>query len=219
MAVGEDKAPDISFFAELTDVLINENVATEPVHNPSGDSSAQPAEVHENSAVTWDDEDDFEGVAPSTSSTSVTATVNTSPLELQPSSAADTRPSTQLVDDYLLAMRRALVELGDGLTNEALIKATERVVALTTSNQLNSLLHSAGSRSELTSRGGAGRGKIRVQPTSISRRQEGQPRGAARLGKGRRPKDAANLPSKRRRCLAENVQANVANAKAHGPGH
>ncbi|KAF0295676.1 hypothetical protein FJT64_006855 [Amphibalanus amphitrite] len=222
VAVGEDKAPDVSFFGELTDAPISEKVATEPIlPKPSEGDSGHPGGTEDASCAIWDD-DDFEAAVPGpSSSANASETVDVSPSELRRDSSVGQKPSTEVIDGYWSTMRRALLKYGDGQTNSALIRATGTVAALKTSNQLNSYLQSAGPRSECLSRGGAGRGKIRVQPTSISRRPEGQPRGAARLGKGRRPKDCggATAPAKRRRCLAGNVSANVPNAKGHGAGH
>ena len=129
-------------------------------------------------------------------------------------------PTTQLwTEHWRQGPITSLAAHGDGLTDEALKRATIQLNNIGSSVQLNSLLHSAGPSSGCSYRGGAGRGKIRVQPTSISRRAEGQPRGAARLGKGRRPDALPRKPAKRRRCLADSVAANVANAKSHGAGH
>lgn len=88
--------------------------------------------------------------------------------------------------------------------------------SVTSTNGFNSQLHSIGSA---VRSGGAGRGKIPCQPTSISRRANGRPRGAAALCKGRRPAGAATASSKRTRNLAENVKKNLANAKSQGSGH
>ena len=82
---------------------------------------------------------------------------------------------------------------------------------------LNSMLHSLGS--DLCTKG-AGRGKIRCQPASIAGGAAGKPRGAAPLGKGRKPNTlSANAKSKRPRNLAQNIAKNLANAKSHGSGH
>ena len=83
-------------------------------------------------------------------------------------------------------------------------------------NQLNSILQTLGSG--LCSKG-AGREKIRCQPTSIARRKAGKPRGAAPLVKGRKPGVLRNPRPKRPRNLSQNVAQNVANAKSHGSGH
>lgn len=63
-------------------------------------------------------------------------------------------------------------------------------------------------------------GKIRVQPTSVSRRRDGVSRGSKRLPMGR-PSSATtvNRIKKRAHKLSVNINANVANAKSHGAGH
>ena len=94
---------------------------------------------------------------------------------------------------------------------EALRKARRRIGSIKSSNQLESILHTLGTN-QLNR--GAGRGKIKCQPTSIARRAPGKPRGAAPLTKGRRPSENPTRP-KRPRSLAKNIDANVANAKSH----
>lgn len=98
----------------------------------------------------------------------------------------------------------------------ALDKFMQRIKALKTANQYHSFLHGTGSS---VKNGGAGRGKIPCQPTSIARRSTGNPRGAASLSKGRRPTGTATSQAKRPRNLAHNILYNVANAKSHGNNH
>lgn len=90
----------------------------------------------------------------------------------------------------------AIRRVSDGNTDEALARGIRDFRNVRTASQLNTILISAGSRAETLARGGAGRGKIRVQPTSVSRRAEGQPRGAARLAQGRRPSALPEKPPK-----------------------
>lgn len=108
----------------------------------------------------------------------------------------------------------ALQKAGAHFGNKDSIPALDRFIQRTNSIQSTNQFTSCALRS-----GGAGRGKIPCQPTSISRRSTGRPRGAAPLCKGRRPAGAAAPPSKRPRNLALNIQNNVANAKSHGSGH
>ena len=86
--------------------------------------------------------------------------------------------------------------------------------AVKTTNQLNTILHML----TATSKRGAGRGKIPCQPTTLARRKPGRPRGAAPLGKGRRP-NIVKMKSKRPRNISLNIRENVANAKSHGSNH
>lgn len=97
-------------------------------------------------------------------------------------------------------------------TAEALEKFNSRLNAIQTPAQLMSLLHA--SHSDSLPRRNGGR-RIRCQPTAISRRQCNAPRGAAPLGKGRRPSCVSVPSTKRPRNLAYNVERNQANAKTH----
>lgn len=64
------------------------------------------------------------------------------------------------------------------------------------------------------------RGKIRVQPTSISRRKGNITRGSKRIPAGRRPKNyVVNGKTKRPNNLAQSISKNKPNAKKHGRGH
>ena len=200
LAVGESEAPPQAFFSDIhvrtAPAAGEKQLPPEDQSNPS--TSRQPTDP------TWDDEEEFQG-----------------PVE-GPSSGSDSgeeHPTPAAVAAYHEAFNKAIAAYGDGLTDEALARATHRLNTVKSSSDLNSLLHSAGPGAGCADRGGAGRGKIRVQPSSISRRAEGQVRGAARLGKGRRPDSLPGKPVKRRRCLAASVAANVANAKSHGAGH
>lgn len=83
--------------------------------------------------------------------------------------------------------------------------------SIKTTNQLNSFLHDFSTDKK---RGGAGRGKIPCQPTSIARRNAGKPRGAASLGKGRKP-GICKTTEKKGYNLALNVSNNEANGKCH----
>ena len=104
---------------------------------------------------------------------------------------------------------------GNADTLPSLKKFIGRIRSIKSTNQLNSFLNSMGSYVKK----GAGRGKIPCQPTSIARRSPGMPRGAATIGKGRRPSKTLTSRSKRPHNLAHNVKSNVANAKSHGTGH
>lgn len=106
-----------------------------------------------------------------------------------------------------------LHRLGDNTSRTSIEAFMKKVKVLKSTNHLNSFLHSCGSLFKLS---GAGRGKIPCQPTSVSRRSIGMPRGAAPLGKGRKRKaDLLVKAAKRRRNLALNVLQNQPNAKSH----
>ena len=61
--------------------------------------------------------------------------------------------------------------------------------------------------------------KIKVQPTALSRRRLGLPRGSSCLPAGRPAKGIMNKRAKRSRSLAENIKLDQPNAKGHGTGH
>jgi len=96
---------------------------------------------------------------------------------------------------------------------EALRKATARMRTVTTATSFASFFHNTGGFRRY--RAGAA---IRVQPTSLARRRPGVTRGSKRLPCGR-PPAGCGPKRKRARCLAENIAANVPNAKSHGYGH
>ena len=126
-----------------------------------------------------------------------------------PSKASD-------IELFLSRMRKKLDKDYNSETSLALEAAWKRFERTKTGNQKNSVLHTIGTG--VLNRG-AGRGKNRCQPTSIARRGPGKPRGAAPLGKWRRPSNLSTPKSKRPRCLSDNIEANVANGKSHGSGH
>ncbi len=59
--------------------------------------------------------------------------------------------------------------------------------------------------------------KIKVQPTSISRRR-GLVKSSKKLPSGRPPLCAKRI-SKKKRQLSQNIKNNTQNAKSHGVGH
>lgn len=99
------------------------------------------------------------------------------------------------------------------MCQEALRKAIVRMQSVNTACSFASFFHSGGGFRRY--RAGA---TIHVQPTSLSRRRPGITRGSKKLPCGR-PPAGCGPKRKRRRCLAENVAANVPNAKSHGYGH
>lgn len=130
-----------------------------------------------------------------------------------------TKPSEAVVEK-ITAIHDTLLHLAtrfeDQQTLEGMEKLLSRLNSVRTSNQLNSLLHCTGS----VSMHGAGRGKIPCQPTSVARRSDGMPRGAAPIGKGRKRKGChIDKAMKRERNLALNISLNQPNAKSHGSGH
>lgn len=126
--------------------------------------------------------------------------------------AEDIISQTQEATELLV---KACAKYGNADTLIGIKKFKDRLRLIKSTNQLNSFLNIMGS----SMKKGAGRGKIPCQPTSIARRPPGMPRGAATIGKGRRPSASSTPRSKRPHKLAQNVKSNVANAKSHGTGH
>ena len=109
------------------------------------------------------------------------------------------------IEEFVAALQTATEKYGNSDTAAGLKQATQRLKNIKSTNMLNSVLHTIGS--SVCTRGiGTGRGKIPCQPTSIARRGPGQPRGAAPLGKGRRPSCLLNnRGGKRPRNLSVNI--------------
>lgn len=106
--------------------------------------------------------------------------------------------------------------IGKFKNQETPVKQAKAIInSIKTTNHLNSFLHNSSIDKK---RGGAGRGKIPWQPTSVARRNPGRPRSAAPLGKGRKP-GIIKTTETREHNLALNISNNVANAKSHGKGH
>jgi len=136
--------------------------------------------------------------------------------DMQPLSIEGTSPDMHpVLADAIGALQQKYNEYScaPGCRN-ALQKFTDRLHAVRSSSSLCSLLHNPG----LYRRYRAG-SMIRVQPTSVSRRQLTVTRGSKKLPAGRPPLTSSGPVRKRRRCLAANVRANVPNAKSHGVGH
>ena len=136
--------------------------------------------------------------------------------DMQPLSIEGTSPDMHpVLADAIGALQQKYNEYGcaPGCRN-ALQKFTDRLHAVRSSSSLCSLLHNPG----LYRRYRAG-SMIRVQPTSVSRRQLTVTRGSKKLPAGRPPLTSSGPVRKRRHCLAANVRANVPNAKSHGVGH
>jgi hypothetical protein len=120
---------------------------------------------------------------------------------------------------------RELLERFPRDTNVSLGMAAMRKTMrkFTNANGIASALHLFGKES-VGAAGGRSK-KISVQPTAISRRSEGKPRGCSALSKGaprKRKNEEANIAGnakKRPRNLILNVQLNRPNAKSHGSSH
>lgn len=195
LALGEEKSPPEGFFKSLKEVQSKESDKEncEPVIE--GDSSDNCTQVPMETETP-------DVMAASASSITVKEHVEVEDIIAQSQEAAE-------------ALVKTCARYGNSDTLMGIQKFLGRLKFIKTTNQLNSFLNVTGS----TMRKGAGRGKIPCQPTSIARRTPGMPRGAATLGKGRRPSTTQASRPKRPHNLAYNVKSNVANAKSHGTGH
>ena len=118
------------------------------------------------------------------------------------------------IEDMLVTLKEVYKKFGDGESPKALDIWVKRIKSIKSSSQFNSYFSSFGS--SMIRIGGAGRGKIPCQPSSIVRREAGLPRGAAPIGKGRKRKNA-HVPrvTKQPRNLALSILNNQPNAKSH----
>lgn len=102
------------------------------------------------------------------------------------------------------------------LPSTILQKLTQNLKNIKTNQQFASFIHSVNTSARTINR----RGKIRVQPTSISRRICNITRGSKRIPAGRRPEHNVNKGKLRRsNNLSQSVSKNIPNAKKHGRGH
>ena len=111
---------------------------------------------------------------------------NTSGDDNDPATSNHNKPSKPFVDKLKL-LHDSIYELAAQYEDEQSLGALERLIDrvgnVRSSNQLNSLLQCTG-----VALPSAGRGRIPCQPTSIARHQQGMPRGAAPISKGRKRK-------------------------------
>lgn len=192
LAVGEEKAPKEAFFTNLSDCNNKElKMQCDGVENNEKVDKVITGNNVE--LMVTDDSEDF-----------------------KENFVEDNAAVMTKVQEATESILKAAARFGNKDFLEPLNKIIQNMNSVTSTNSFNSQLHSIGSA---VRRGGAGRGKIPCQPTSVSRRANGRPRGAAPLCKGWRPAGAATAASKRARNLAENVNKNLANAKSHVSGH
>ena len=134
--------------------------------------------------------------------------------------AADSLATTEdtdsptTIEDLLVTLKKVYKKFGDGESPKAIDILVKRLKSIKSSSQFNNYCYSYGSSRIRI--GGAGRGKIPCQPSSIARKEPGLPRGAAPIGKGRK-RMKAHIPrvAKRPRNLALSILNNQANAKSH----
>ncbi|XP_064109014.1 uncharacterized protein LOC135217211 [Macrobrachium nipponense] len=155
MAVGQEKVPDVAFFRKL-----NEDGGFEIT------GKAEIKEIDSEKTENLDMEEEPQDPISRT--------------ETMSSSDADDFASRKISRDVADAIVRVSARYRNSSTDLELKKFLRRLDSVKTANRMNSLLHCTGSAIR---NGGAGRGKIPCQPTSITRRSTGRPRGAAPLCK------------------------------------
>ncbi|KAF0734469.1 SWIM-type domain-containing protein [Aphis craccivora] len=95
-------------------------------------------------------------------------------------------------------------------------KLAKNLKNIKTNQQFTNFIHSVNTSARTINR----RGKIRVQPTSISRRKGNVTRGSKRIPAGRRPEHYVVKGNIRRpHNLDQNILKSKPNAKKHGRGH
>ena len=123
-------------------------------------------------------------------------------LEVTSSSSATIAQKADAAAEFL---RSLILKHGSKETDDSLAVFTTRMKNIKNDAQYHSFLRTAGS--SLFLRNGSLRRKILCQPTSVSRRRSGEPRGRGRLLRGG--------GMKRKRNLSSNINKIVPNAKAH----
>ena len=195
VALGIDKVPELSFFCDL-----QESPPDELVHNDGNNvlKNASNIEVEAQALHSGSEESTSDN-----GSSDFTDEASTLRLPLD------------IANDIKDVMLEMFNRFGDDNTRVGMEAMLKKLKSAKTGSQYNSYLFSLGS--SMSRIQGAGRGKIPCQPTSISRRGPGMPRGAAPLGKGRKRKNSLLLKAaKRPRNLAYNIACNQANGKSHG---
>ena len=189
LALGKESAPSADFWASMHDQESTEE------HNDALDP--QPSEASSSSNVI---------VEPSLNQPEPTILLN-----------------PELSENTFIRNKQLLQEFCDGLeekfgsamyseeTTKALSAAVRNVKRITTAAQATRLCHCFNSSVTYTTSGR----KIGVQPSGISRRAPGMPRGSEALPSGRPPKGAPPRRGRRKHNLQFNVDKNQANAKKH----
>ncbi|XP_066958989.1 uncharacterized protein [Macrobrachium rosenbergii] len=226
IALGNENVPSLEFFATLHDnseqfqsdcvkECDKNTQATAYRHNEDSDGTQMPSTTFQHNNTNSDD-------------TQMPSTVhcnNKNKFEKSTDSDDDDcktsnpkRRSKQIMEklDILTeTIKHSAALYGDELTVGDIEKLTNRFRNVRTSDQLHSLFQCTGAALPCV-----GRGKIPCQPTSIARRQQGMPRGAAPITKGRKRKgNLIHKTLKRQRNLSLNISQNVMNAKSHGSDH
>ena len=112
--------------------------------------------------------------------------------------------------DEIAAQISHKLNLRASTSSAALKKMKQQVNSVRTSAQLNSMISCFGRKAF-----GNSHRKIPVQPTAVSRRCTGLPRGIAPLGNGRPPKALPKSQRKRKRNLTTDIGINQPNATSH----
>jgi len=197
IAVGLEKAPSLSFFANANSSIDNTNndftCSTTLLYDNTDEASVSGL-AREHETENEDRNDD-----------------NTQNV------VSDYYQENKLQLENFFSTTKAKMEpmLHSRETMEALQKAKFTLPAMHSGAQILSTLHAFGKTSAVYKNFGR---KIGCQPTALSRRRVHQPRGCVPLAKGR-PPSCTKAGRKRKRNLASNIALNQQNAKTHGHNH
>jgi len=193
-AVGLEKAPSLSFFAN----------ANSPIDNTSNDFMCSTTLLCDNT-----DEASVSGPAREHETENEDRNDDNTQNEV-PDYYQENKKQLENFCSTLKAKMESMLHSRE--TMEALQKANFTLSAMHSGAQILSPLHAFGKMSAVYKNFGR---TIRCQPTALSRRRAHQPRGCALVAKDR-PPSCIKAGRKRKRNLASNVVLNQQNAKTHG---
>ena len=196
-AVGLEKAPSLSFFAN----------ANSPIDNTSNDFTCSTTLLCDNT-----DEASVSGLAREHETENEDRNDDNTQSEV-PDYYQENKPQLENLCSTLKAKMEPMLHWRE--TTEALQKANFTLPAMHSGAQILSALHAFGKTSAVYKNFGR---KIRCQPTALSRRRAHQPRGCAPSAKGK-PPSCIKAGRKRKRNLASTIAMNQQNAKTHGHNH
>jgi len=197
IAVGLEKAPSLSFFAN----------ANSPIDNTSNDFTCSTTLLCDNT-----DEAPVSGLAREHETENEDRNDDNTQNEV-PDYYQENKQQLENFCSTLKAKMEPMLHSRE--TMEALQKANFTLSAMQSGAHILSTLHVFGKTSVVYKNFGR---KIRCQPTALSRRRTYQPGGCAPVAKGR-PPSCIKTGRKRKRNLASNIALNQQNAKTHGHNH
>ena len=169
VAVGEENAPPIEFFSDLE---VKPPVEYEGCPEHSQDECFNEASGSQ-----------VEALPPT-----IHAVLPTTSEAVDSLATTEVKDSPTTIEYLLVTLKEVYKKFGDGESPKALDIWVKRLKSVKSSSQFNSYFSSFGS--SMIRIGGAGRGKIPCQLSSIAKREAALPRGAAPIGKGRKRKNA-----------------------------